>query len=60
MKIDFERIERETGRKFESAEELICFVQRQLYNLSHDNKIISHVNIQKILELNDIAQAITE
>jgi len=60
MKIDFERIERETGRKFESAEELLGFVQRQLYNLAHDNKNYKVGQYSKICELNDIAQAITE
>ena len=58
MKIDFEKIERETGRKFESIEDLLNFVQRQLYNLAHDNKNHKVGQYSKICELNDIVQAI--
>lgn len=59
MKINFKEIERNTGRKFETAQELFYYAVRTIEYLHGDNKNYKVKQYDKIDELNEIIHAIT-
>lgn len=58
MKIDFNKIEQSTGRKFDNAEQLYFYVKYVIEFLKVNNKNYTKKQYYKIDELFDIVNAI--
>ena len=59
MKIDFDKIERHTGRKFENVEQLYFYLVYVMDFLRVNNKNYNKKQFEKILELWEFVNSIT-
>lgn len=58
MKIDFEKLEKQTGIKNTNETDLILYIKKIIYALYIDNKNYNYGQTQRITLLNDIFENI--